>query len=114
MEESRMSDKHRLELAGYNALLAEHCALVDQVAVLTTRVEQMAVELRRLGCTVSITQEIVVDLGHGWQIVRELDEGYTGGSDAATTGLDRDYAAGGDTSMDARRGAAGTAPNAGC
>lgn len=67
-----MTDQHRhqLEIRGYNDLLAEHCELVDRLATIEARIEQMAAELRRLGCTVNITEEIVVDLGHGWQIVR--------------------------------------------
>jgi hypothetical protein len=34
-----MSDQHRhqLELAGYNALLAEHCELMDRLAALERR-----------------------------------------------------------------------------
>jgi hypothetical protein len=75
-----MSDKPRLERAGYNALLAEHCELVDRVAeqqvsidAFERRIGNLEAELRRLGCTVNITEEIVVDFGHGWQIVRELD-----------------------------------------
>lgn len=74
-----MSDQHRheLEIRGYNELLAEHCELVDRVAAqqasiaaLHLRIENLAAELRRLGCAVEVTTEIVVDLGHGWQIVR--------------------------------------------
>jgi hypothetical protein len=66
--------RHQLELAGYNALLAEHCELVDRVAA----IEQM---LERLGLTQMAVDEmlligrrsrheIVADLGNGWQIVR--------------------------------------------
>lgn len=74
-----MSDQHRhhLAIAGYNDLLAEHCELVDRVAsqqisidALTRRIENMAAELRRLGCTVNITEEIVVDSGQVYRIVR--------------------------------------------
>jgi hypothetical protein len=100
-----MSDQHRhcLERDGYNALLAEHCELVDRVAVLMERVGNLEAELRRLGCQATLTQEIVIDMGHGWPIVRELDAGeIVGGADADMLGLARE------------RDAAGTAPNAGC
>lgn len=85
-----MSDQHRheLEIRGYNDLLAEHCELVDRVAALTARMEQMAAELRRLGCQTTITQEIIVDLGHGWQIMREEM-----GDTEATDGMDATHAA---------------------
>jgi hypothetical protein len=72
-----MTDQHRhhLELSGYNELLAEHCELVDHVAALEQRINALASDLRRLGCTVNIEQEIVVDLGHSWQIVRSPKTG---------------------------------------
>jgi len=70
-----MSDQHRhtLEIDGYKALLAEHCELVDRLAAVEARIDNMAAELRRLGCTVTVEREIVADLGHGWQIVRVPD-----------------------------------------
>lgn len=79
-----MTEQHRrqLEIKGYNELLAEHCELVDRLAdqqasidALHLRIENLAAKLRRLGCTVAISVKIVVDFGHGWQIVRTPESG---------------------------------------
>lgn len=35
-----MPDRHTLELTGYNALLADHCELSDQVAALVRQVQE--------------------------------------------------------------------------
>jgi hypothetical protein len=77
---------HHLEIAGYNALLAEHCELVDRMTKLeemlvAMRLPELARELEALGCTVTLRieptptadREFVADLGGGWQIVRTPD-----------------------------------------
>jgi hypothetical protein len=75
--------RHRLEITGYNELLAEHCELVDRVAAIEKlladlRLPELVRELEALGCTVTrrieptptADREFVADLGGGWQIVR--------------------------------------------
>jgi hypothetical protein len=81
--------RHRLENAGYNDLLAEHCELVDRVAGPTERlaavehmladlhIPELVRELESLGCTVTVRiepirvqAEVMAELGGGWQIVR--------------------------------------------
>ena len=76
------TDRHDLELNGYNALLADHCELNDRVAAIEAllqrlRLPELVAEIEALGCLVTIriekqrpAEEIIVDLGHGWQIIR--------------------------------------------
>lgn len=64
------TDRHTLELEGYNALLADHCELTDRVARLEADVLTLVAGLRLLGCTVTIAEEIVEDYGHGVKLIR--------------------------------------------
>lgn len=68
-----MSDRHGLELKGYNALLAEHCELVDRVAAQQQQIEALKLSVSKLVAWIGESQrgrfesaqELVADLSAG-------------------------------------------------
>ena len=77
-----MQTAQQLKLNGYNALLADHCELVDLVAKLDQRTAAQDVRIAQLEYLISEEimlglakphelREVVAELDHGWKIERQ-------------------------------------------